>query len=81
MNFILGHAKMAIYVCRKRKIDDSVDIDVVLLFKRMVKARIMIDFNFYKAMKDFDQFSMIWTYGDVLCSVIEDQLVFSLEMV
>ena len=79
MNFILGQAKMAIYISRKKKIENSVEIEADLLFRRMVKARIKIDFNFYKAMKDFDQFQMIWTYGDILCSVIEDQLFFALE--
>lgn len=80
MNFILGQAKMAIYVSRKRKIDDLIDIDVKLLFTRMVKARMKIDFNYYKEMKDVNQFSLTWSYGDVLCSVTENQLIFSVEL-
>lgn len=77
MNVILGQTKKAIYVSRRRKTDDSVDIDVTLLFTRIMKARIMIDFNYYKEMKDVDQFSIIWAHGDVLCSVKEKQLIFS----
>lgn len=80
MNFILGQTKMAVYVSRKKKVDDSAGIDVKLLFTRMVKARMMIDFNYYKEMKDVDQFSVIWAHGDVLCSVKENQFIFSEEL-
>ena len=79
-NFIVGQAKMAVYVSRNRKIDHLVDINLTLLFKRMVKARIMIDFNYYKEMKDVDEFNLMWAHGDVLCSVKESQLLFSEEL-
>ena len=80
LNFILGQSKMAVYVSRKRKVDDSVDVNVNLLFARMVKARIRIDFNYYAEMKDVDEFRVIWAHGDVLCSVEGDQLLFSQEL-
>lgn len=41
LNFVLGQSKMAAYVSRK-KVEDSVDWDVVLLRSRMIKARILI---------------------------------------
>lgn len=68
---------MAVYVSRKKKVDELADIDLCLLFSRMVKARISIDFRFYKEMQDLDQFIQIWAEGDVLCSVEQNQLVFS----
>ena len=61
LNFILGQSKMAVYVRRKRKVEDGVDTDVVLLFSRLVKARVMTDFKYYKEMQDLDQFKLIWT--------------------
>ena len=64
LNFILGQSKMAVYVSRKRKVVDGVDADVALLFSRMVKARIMIAFKYYKEML-------------ILCGVKEHQLTFS----
>ncbi|KAF0047441.1 hypothetical protein F2P81_001074 [Scophthalmus maximus] len=79
INF-LGQAKMAIYVNR-RKINDSVDIDPKLLLIRMIKARVMIDFNYYRVMVDIDEFSRKWTYGDALCSVRENQLLFPVNLV
>lgn len=45
MNFILGQAKMAVYLSRKRKVEDGVDSDVVSLLNKMIQARIIIDFN------------------------------------
>ena len=61
MNFILGQSKMAVYVSRKRKVEDSVDSDIVLLLSRMIKARILIDFNCYREMQDLDHFTMTCT--------------------
>ena len=46
LNFILGKAKMAVHVSRKRKEEDMLDVDVSLLFCRMVKARVHIDFKY-----------------------------------
>ena len=60
---------MAMYVCRKRKVEDSVDSDIVLLPSRMIKVRILIDFNFY-----LERFTMTRTHGGVLCSVQENGL-------
>lgn len=67
LNFVLGQSKMSVYVSRK-KVEDSVDWDVVLLLSRVIKARILIDFNFYREIKDLEHFSRTWTYGDGLCS-------------
>ena len=69
LNFVLGQSWMAVYVNRKRKVDDSVDINVNLLFTRMVKARIRIESGLILIiikMKDVDQFSVIWAHGDLL---------------
>lgn len=46
MNVVLGQSKMAMYVSRRRRLK-TVWTDVVLLLSRMIKARILIDLNFY----------------------------------
>ena len=69
------------YVSRKRKIEDSVNTDVVLLFSRMVKARIIVDFKYHKEMQDLDLFRLIWTHGLILCGVHEHQLAFSDQLI
>ncbi len=46
LNFVLGQAKMAIYVSRRNKIEESSDHDVNTVFVRFFKARLKIDFDF-----------------------------------
>ena len=42
----------------------------------MVKARLKIDFNYYEAIDDLEEFISVWAYRGVLCSVDDDMLVF-----
>ena len=77
LDFILGQAKMAVHVSRRRKEEDMLDVDVSLLFCRMVKARVHIDFKYYSQMQDMDQFIKTWTHSNTLCSVTDNTLVCS----
>lgn len=51
--------------------------EVIFVFRGLVKARILVDFNFYKAMNNCDAFVDQWCYEDALCTVFEDVLIFS----
>jgi len=46
------------------------------VFVKMLKSRIRIDFNYYSLMNDLGKFSSIWCHKDVLCSVVENNLIF-----
>ena len=46
----------------------------------MANGRIVINFKYYREMKDVGDFSLIWAHGDVLCSAKESQLFFSEEI-
>ena len=59
-----GQSKMAVYVSKKRRVEDSVDSDIVLLLSRMIKARLLIDFKYYREMQDLERFTMTWTHGE-----------------
>lgn len=59
---------------QERKEEDMVYIDVVLLFSRIVKARVQIDFKYYSQMQDMDQFTKTWTHSNTLCSVTDNTL-------
>ena len=76
LNFVLGQAKMAVYVSRRRKVEEELNVDVVPVFVRMVKSRLLVEFSFYRAAHDLETFQLIWGYGGVLCSVIDGQLSF-----
>ncbi|KAI4881398.1 hypothetical protein NFI96_030494, partial [Prochilodus magdalenae] len=74
LNFILRQAKLAIYVSRKNKMSQSSDHDATQVFTRLVRARVKVDFNYYRSMKDLDSFKLVWCSEDVVCSVEEDEL-------
>ncbi len=59
-NFILGHAKMAIYITRKEKNEHGVCNDLKAVFTNSVKSRILIDFKYYTFMNDCAKFELIW---------------------
>ncbi len=77
LNFVLGQAKLAIYMSRKNMVERLSGEDVIL-FLNLMKSRVLIDFCFYKSTKDLLTFEMKWCGNGALCSVVEDDLFFSL---
>ncbi|KAL2076888.1 hypothetical protein ACEWY4_027518 [Coilia grayii] len=77
INFILGNAKMAIYISRKNKMEQDSDFDVLFVLLRLLRSRIQMDFNFYKATGNLDAFVDIYCYKETVCSVFGTELVFS----
>ncbi len=51
LNFVLGQAKLAIYMSRKNVVERLSGEDVIL-FLNLMKSRVLIDFCFYKSTKD-----------------------------
>ena len=78
LNFVVGQAKLAIYKSRKNALSNVLGQELVPMFKTLVKARIRLDFGFYSLMNNVDEFISQWCYNDVICSVVDDQLVFNL---
>ncbi len=70
MNFLLGQAKMAIYVTRKEKIDMNINKSLVAVFSKLVKSKILIDFYYHKLIHDLLMFETIWCLNGVLCFCI-----------
>ncbi|KAL3975157.1 hypothetical protein ACER0C_023783 [Sarotherodon galilaeus] len=71
-----GIAKMAVYMSRKRKVTEGLNVGVVPVFVNMVKSRLLLEFNFYKTALDLHTFSQVWGYRGAICSVVEGHLVF-----
>lgn len=55
-NFVFGQAKMAMYLSRRNKIEESLDFDINTVFVRMVKARLKVDFDFYSTTNNVEEF-------------------------
>ncbi len=69
LNFILGQAKLAIYMSRKSKLEQGCNDDVVMALRSLLKARIMIDFSYYNAMNDLFTFKTKWCSHVVLYTI------------
>lgn len=78
LNFILGQAKMAVYISRREKVEQLVDCEPKTTLIRMIRTRVNIDFNFYRLMDDLETFENMWCYKTILCSLSKKQLVFGL---
>ncbi len=68
LNFVIGQAKLAVYMSRKNKIEMGSDQDINAMFLATVKSRILIDFHFYSSMDDLITFEMKWCENEALCS-------------
>lgn len=77
INFILGNAKMAIYISRKNKVEQENDYDILGIFLRLIKSRIQTEFLFYKSVNNIDVFKNVWCFEEAVCSVMNDELVFA----
>lgn len=65
------------YVSRKKKVEGSVNTDLVLLLSRTIKAQIIVDFNYHSKMHNLEHFVMTWSFIGLLCSVKDHKFIFS----
>ena len=66
---------MSVYLSRRNKEEESSDHDAVCLLIKMLKARLKMYFDYYKAMNNLSEFISVWCYKGVLCSVSEEVLI------
>uniref|UniRef100_A0A3P9LKP2 Reverse transcriptase domain-containing protein n=1 Tax=Oryzias latipes TaxID=8090 RepID=A0A3P9LKP2_ORYLA len=78
LNFLSGEAKLAVWLTRKNRIRGVGSDDVLFLFKRLLVARLNVEFGFYRLTHALDVFENIWAVQNVLCSVKDDSLVVNL---
>ena len=67
-NCVLGRAKMAVYLSRRNKVEGSPDHDAVWLLIKMMKARLTVDFEYYKEMNNLSEFIRVWCHKG--CAVL-----------
>lgn len=76
LNFVLGQAKMAVYVSRRKKVEEGEITSPVHVCVGLIRSRISLDFSFYKASGDLNSFRDMWGYKSVLCDTAEEHLSF-----
>jgi len=42
-----------------------------------IRARLWLELRFYKHIGDLDAFKQRWCFKDIVCSVVEEELVFA----
>lgn len=67
---------MAVYVSRRRKVEEGETISPVPVCVGLIRSRISLDFSFYRSSGDLDSFRDMWCYQSVLCDASEDDLSF-----
>ena len=71
VNFLLGVAKLAIWLTRKKKMLNLDSVDPLESFLGLVKSRIKVEFMYYHLVNDVGTFSSIWCVWGLLCRVGE----------
>ena len=59
INFILGNAKMAVYISRKNKIEQDSDNDVLTVLFRLLRSRVQMEFKFYNSLSNLADFESV----------------------
>ena len=74
LNFLIGEAKMAIYLTRRDRLQGGTEVDPVALWKCNIKARLRLEFHFHKAMGKVEDFLQLWRFKNILCEVNDGKL-------
>ncbi len=72
LNFLFGQAKLAIWLSRKRKLNGEESNDVVMILIGLIKARVKIEFAFYKLIENIEMFKFKWCVNNCICEVTHD---------
>lgn len=77
LSFVLGQVKMAVYITRKRKVEEDLHIEPVPVCTGLIKSRLLIDFNFYRTTGDLDSFKDLWCWQNALCSIEAGEMFYA----
>jgi len=76
INFLIGEAKLAIWITRKNKRKERGTTEPELILKAFVSARIKAEFAFFKLTKNVVAFSEFWGQAEALCVVDQEECLF-----
>ena len=78
VNFIFSQAKLVIWLSRKKRIKGE-SSDALQIMTCLIKARIRIEFEYYKLINKIERFINLWCEGDILASVEDKKLTYRFE--
>ncbi|KAL6464153.1 hypothetical protein MHYP_G00264700 [Metynnis hypsauchen] len=74
LNFVFGQAKLAIWLTRRNKLRGRGLTDPDEMLRSFIRARVKVDFAYYKAMNDLLTFRNTWCVGEALGCVEDGEL-------
>uniref|UniRef100_A0A3B3HMN0 Reverse transcriptase domain-containing protein n=1 Tax=Oryzias latipes TaxID=8090 RepID=A0A3B3HMN0_ORYLA len=77
LNFIVGEAKLAIHVSRKREIAGEPQANAVSVWRCNVRSRLKLEFSFFRLSNRLSCFKKIWCFDNVLCRVSNGEICFA----
>ena len=77
LNYLSGEAKMAIYLSRKARVENGEGQEARAVWLCNVRARLWLEFRFYRHIGDLDAFKQRWCFDGIVCSIVEEDLVFA----
>ena len=77
LNFLIGEAKMSIYLTCRDKLQGGPTLDPVTLWRHNVKARLRLEFCFHRITGNIDVFEQQWAHEELLCQVTGIEVKFA----
>lgn len=74
--FIVGEAKMAIYLSRWNRLEGLTGKDAIMVWQQKFCCRIQLEFYFFKAMSDLNSLSTIWYDRNILGEILNGKFFF-----
>ncbi len=72
MNFLFGQAKIGNMVITKKKLNGEESTDVVMILIGLIKARVKIEFAYYKLIENIEMFKFKCCINNCICEVTHD---------
>lgn len=69
LNYLYGQAKLSIWLTRKAKIMAKGSTNIVLTYKGLISARLMVEFAYYKLIGKLTTFEEVWCLNGILCMI------------
>lgn len=69
LNFLYGQDKLSIWLTRKAKIMGKGSTDIVLTYKGLVSACLVVEFAYYELIGKLLTFEEVWCLNGILCMI------------
>lgn len=63
------------------KFENRPNQDAVTLFKAFLRARVSVEFKYYQLMNDLESFELQWCFNNIICVVIDGELIFDMLLI